>query len=274
MKIRLVFFILFLAGLFHGNKPFAQTPSAYKLPDNYRFDYEVTQEFAGKKNAADSSVVHFYYSKSGDYAAARLSGKARMKGNLFVVLTRDGNAVIFDEHDKKITIISVRKLVSDLAGLAKYIRMDSLMAGMREKRDGRDFQSVKTGKTKQLGNYASEEYSFSDNKGHKGTAWCARVDFYTQGDYILGALGANFLQMMNNRMAGNPFFQALIQSKTLVTTIAIADSTGGKKMVIQTISVDQVLTTISTESYSVNNYSNMTLPEIIQAEMKKGNNWQ
>jgi hypothetical protein len=41
---------------------------------------------------------------------------------------------------------------------------------------------------------------------------------------------------------------------------------------MHTLTIDPVSTTMSTKGYVVNDYSNMTLPEIFQAEMKKRNN--
>ena len=272
MKMKSVFALLLLACLLQGNISFSQTQTPYKLPDIYRFDYEVVQMLINNKNAADTSVMHFLYTKSGDYAAAIVGRKSSMKGNLVIVFTRDGNSIIFDEHKKNITVISVRKLISDLSGLAKWIRMDSLVANLQKKTDGKDFQSVKTGNTKEVGGYASEEYSVSDNKNDKASVWCTRVDFNTPGDYILGVGGVNILKMMSAHLTAHPLFQALTQTKTLITEIDFRDPANGNGMDMHTVSISQTPTMIPTAGYQVNNYSNMTLPEIFQAEMKKMNN--
>ena len=271
MKMKSLFSILFVSFLLNGNISVAQSQPLYQLPDSYRFDYEVTQVMAHKKNLGDTSVMHFLYTKSGDYAAARLNGKGNMRRNLLVVITNDGAVIIFNERNKNITIINIKKLISDLSGLTKWIRMDSLMANMRKKTDGNNFQSVKTGHTKQIGNYTSEEYSILDDKGHRGTVWCAKVDFNTQTDYILSAVGGNFLKMMSGRMTTHPLFQALTQPKTLVTDIETSDSAEGHRMNIHTLSINQSPVSISTSGYAVNDYSNMSIPEIFQAEMKKRN---
>jgi hypothetical protein len=272
MKMKSLFIVWALAGLIIGNKSFAQTQSLYKLPDVYTFDYQVTPVLFNKKNAADSSVMHFFYTKSGDYAAARITGKANRKGNLFIVLTSDGLGIVLDEHNKNITIVSVKKLDSDITGLMKWIRMDSIVAHMRNKMDGKEFQSMKTGNTQKIGVYTSEEYSVTGKKGHQGSVWCTKVDFNTQGDYIFGTIGGNWLKMMSSHLADHPLIQALTQPRTLVTAINIRDSTGGHEIEIQTVSIDHVSTTISTTGFVVNDYSNMTIPEIFQAEMKKRNN--
>ena len=270
--MKLLFAECLVVCLLSVNISIAQSQSTYQLPDSYHFDYEVTQVLVHKKNMADTSVMHFLYSKSGDYAAARISSRDNKKGNLLIVITNNGTSIIFDEQSKSITIISIRKLISDLSGLTKWIRMDSLMANLRKKTDGKEFQSVKTGNIKQIGNYTTEEYSVSDSKGRKATVWCAKVDFNTQTDYILAAVGGNFLQMMSSRMTTHPLFQALTQPKTLVTDMETRDSADGHSMNLHTVSISSSASTVTTSGWTVSNYSNMTLPEIFQEEMKKRNN--
>ncbi len=272
MKMKSFFIVLLFAGMFKGNVSVAQTPAPYQIPDMYRFDYSVEQMLTSKRHGADTSVMHFFYTKNGDYAAARISGKANRKGNLFMVLTRDGMGIIFDEHDKSITIVSLRKLAADLTGLTKWIRMDSLMAHMRKQGDENRFQSVKTGNTRPIGHYTAEEYSVTGKKEHKGSVWVTPVDFNTMGDYMLDAVGAGWLKMMMmNQQTAHPLFQAMTRPKTLVTGIDLSDSTGERVMEMHTVSIDPVTTTIPTTGYTINDYSNMTLPEIFQAEMKKRN---
>lgn len=271
MKMKTAFVLLFLVGILEGKESFAQAPAPYKLPETYHFDYSVEQVMAKKRPSADTSIMYFYYTKSGEYAAIRVSGKDGNKGNLFIVLTRDGTSVIFDEHKRNITIISGRKFASDFTGLTKWVRMDSLMANMHRKGDERNFQSVKTGKTKSMGNYTEEEYTINGKKGHQGFVWFAHVDFNTIGDYMLNATGAYWLKMISLQKTADPMFQALTQPKTLVTAINLKDSTGETVMDMHTISIELQTLSIPTIGYSVDDYSNMTLPEIFQAEMKKRN---
>ncbi len=272
MKVKFFLFVWLLAGLLVGNDSMAQSPSPYKLPESYHFDFEVTQMILHKENNSDTSTMHFFYTKSGEYAAAGINMKGDAKKNLLVVLANDGTAIIFNEYRKNITIINIRKLVSDLSEITKWIRMDSLMANMQKKTDGKEFQSVKTGNSKKVASYTSEEYSFSGSKAQRGSVWCAKVDFNTQMDYILGAVGGNLLSMMAGRMTTQPLIQVLLQPKTLITDIETIDSTGGHKINMHTININQISISFSTSGYMVNNYSNMSLHEIIRAEMNKRNN--
>ena len=271
MKMKSFFILLLFVTLLKGSVSFAQVPPPYQLPETYRFDYAVEQVHTGKRHATDSSVMHFFYTKSGDYAAVRIDGRQGRKGNLFIVLTREGMSIVFDEHKKTITIISVPKLVSGLSDLTKWIRMDSLIAHIHKKSEENRFQSVKTGKTKTTGNYTADEYSLSGRKDHQGSVWLAHVDFNTMGDYVLGAVGANWIKMIGYQKAADPLFQALTQPKTLVTAVDLRDSTGELAMEMHTVSINTVTTTIPTTGYTVTDYSKMTLPEIFQAEMKKRN---
>lgn len=266
------FYLLFLCfSLLGVNPSLAQPSSGYKLPDSFQFDYAVTQTVHHVKKIPDSSVMHFFYTKSGDYAGAEIGRNTNSKGNLFIIVTREGNTIIFDDHSKTVTVISIRKLASDLAGLTKWIKMDSIVANMRRRTDGREIKSVKTGNHKQLGNYTTEEYLVTDSRGHKGSVWCARMDFDTQGDYIMSAIGGNLIKMMSSNMPAHSLLQSLTQPRSLITEIAFSDSTGVRRIDLQTQSIDQVVKVVSTAGYSLNDYSNLTLPEIFQAEMKKRN---
>jgi hypothetical protein len=269
MNVKLFFLIFLFVGLMEQRASFAQSPAGFKLPDSFQFDYTVTQTIHHVKKMPDSSVIHFFYTKTGDYAAAEISRSADTRGNLFIVITREGNTAIFDDRNKTITVISIRKLVSELGELMKWIRMDSVVAHMRKRTDGKAWKSVKTGNQKQLGKYTSEEYIVTDSKGHNGSVWSAKMDFNTQGDYMMSALGGNLIKMMSSNMTNHPLLQALTQPRTLITGLEFNDSAGTRKLEMQTQSIDQVSKTVSISGYTVTDYSNMTLPEIFQAEMKK-----
>ena len=112
---------------------FGQTQSPYKLPDAFKFDFQVTQVITENRKSAEPDTAQFFYTQSGEYAAVSVSGRDGRKGNLLMVLTRDGIGVFFNGHNKNITIVSVRKLVSDLSGFMKWIRIDSIMFELKPK---------------------------------------------------------------------------------------------------------------------------------------------
>jgi hypothetical protein len=269
---KVCFFIgVTLLSLLGVQPSFAQAPIPYKLPDAFKFDYQVSQVITEKQKTADRDTLQFFYTQSGEYAAASVSGREGMKGNLLMILTRDGICIFFNEKHKNITIVSIRKLLSDMSGFMKWIRIDSLMSGMRAGMNQKDFKSAKTGTTKTLFGYSTEEYSVSDRKGQRGSVWFTKVDFNGPADYIFDAVGASYLKMMGAGMSDRPLLQALTRSKTLITEIDLKDSTGTKAMQMQTIQIGPFSKTVSISGYQVNDYSNMTAPEIFRAEMKKRN---
>ena len=272
MKSTFIIVILLFATVLSANRSIAQEPSSFKLPDTYHFDYEVVQVVEGKKDATDSCVLHFFYTKSGDYAAARINRKNASKEGWFIILSREGNGIILDNQKKNITVVNLHKLMSSFSNIAKYIKMDSLMAHLHQKGEGKHLESVKTGNTKQIGSYTADEYSVSDMKGHKSSIWCARVDFSTPVDYILGGGGGKMLKMMGQQMAAHPLFLALTQPKTMIVEIDGRDMQNGSGLNMHTESISQTSTEISTSGYKLNDYSNMTIPEIFQAEMNKRSN--
>ena len=79
------------------------------------------------------------------------------------------------------------------------------------------------------------------------------------------------IRMITGNASAQPLLQALTQPKTLLTEIELNDSTGTRQMELKTQGIDQVGRNVSVSGYSLNDYSNMTLPEIFQAEMKKRN---
>ena len=87
------FFLLFLFfGLMKITPSSAQTPSGYKLPDSFQFDYTVTQTVHHAKKVPDSSVMHFFYTKSGDYAGAEISRNAEARETYSSYLPGKGTA--------------------------------------------------------------------------------------------------------------------------------------------------------------------------------------
>jgi hypothetical protein len=271
MKKAYFFIGVALLGLMGMNPAFGQSQNPFKLPDTFKFNYQVTQVITEKNKTADRDTLQFFYTQSGEYAAASVPGRAGMKGNFLMVLTREGICIFFNEHNKNITIVSIRKLLSDLSGLMKWIRIDSLMSGLRAGTNQKDFKSARTGNTKTLFGYSTEEYSVSDRKGQRGSVWVTKVDFNGPADYIFDAVGAGYLKMMSGGMSDRPLLQALTRPKTLITEIDLKDSTGAKAMQMQTIQIGALSKTVSTAGYPVNDYSDMTIPEIFRAEMKKRN---
>jgi hypothetical protein len=258
----------------------AQTTPVYTLPDAFNFDYTLTQTISGKK-AGDSALVHYYYTKNGEYAAAEWSKNENKKGNLLIVLTKAGYVVVLNNREKEVTIVNPHKLMADVMGMLKWIRMDSLMAHMRMNQDSSDFHSTKTANTKSVGNYTATEYTVAHHR-RSGSVWITNVDFPTQSDYLMSMMGTSMISMMGNKgmgnkmamgdkMASHPLMQAMVQPKTLITEIEMPDSAGHHGLSLHTVSLAATPVNISVKGLTVNDYSNMTMREIFEAEMKRRN---
>ncbi len=268
MKKKTLFGCIILACGLVASPSFAQTQNAYVLPDHYHFDREVEQVFSNKKNAADSSRVFSYFANSGEYVGLRMQGTmTKHKG--WVIVTRTGNIIFFSDRDKTATVISIRKLVSDISGLTKWIKMDSVMAMMRHRTDGKEPRSIKTGKTKTISSYTAEEYSVTDSSGRSSTVWCAKVDFPVLIDYILGAGAGKWVPMISSKLQANPLLQAVVSAGTLVTEIQTSDSLGKTIKVLRTEDIRRTSMDFPTTGYTLIDYSSYSLVEIFHAEMTR-----
>lgn len=247
---------------------FAQTPNTYILPDHYHFDREVEQVFYGKKNEADSSRMFSYFANNGEYAGLNMQG-AMTKHKGWVILTRAGNIIFFNERDKTATVISIGKLMSDISNLTKWIKMDSVVAAMRHRMNGKEPGSIKTGKTKTINGYIADEYSVTDGSGRSSRVWCAKVDFPVPIDYILGAGAGKWIPAISSKLQANPLLQAVISPGTMVTDVQISDSLGKTFSVLRTDDIRRAPTDFPTAGYTEIDYSSYSLMEIFHAEMRR-----
>src|SRR5580765_7507711 len=108
---------------------FPQAKAPYQLPESFHFDYEVVQVATNKKNAGDTSSMHYFYTKSGDYAGMRVSGRKTSRENNFIIFTKDGDWVVIDDDKKTITILNMRNMMMNFANAAKGMKRDSLSGG-------------------------------------------------------------------------------------------------------------------------------------------------
>ncbi len=253
---------LMICLLLFAKTSYQQTTTSYQLPNSFSFDYEVVQSSENKKNG-DTATMHFFYTKSGDYAAVKISGRQGMMMNKFIIITKDGMGVIFDDDRKDVSVINTRNILSDLMSLARLMKKDTMY--MRDKFAGKNISAVKSGNTKQVSGYTAEEYKISDSGAYKASIWIAKVDFNTQLYYLMRAIG-NMPKMNNMQMPmqNNPLMQTLIDPKNLITEITTAESADGKGFNMHTTSITSSSMIKSTTGYKVNDYSNMDLRQMIE----------
>ena len=268
------YYFLFVLGicLQATNNGYSQEKPTYHLPEVYQFDHEVVQ-LTVANNSGHADTVHYYYAGNGEYAAMLVGGAKRGKTQSFLVFTKDGDWIMFDEDKKTITIINMRNMMKDLATLGKSMTRDSLGTRPKDKTVPGNVQSIKTGNSKMISGYKAEEYKITKKDGSIIQVWYAKVDFNTQLYYMLGMGGMGGMGTNPSRVNPgdqNSFLQTMAQPNTLLAEIDSDPSAhDGKTMAMYTQSISSTKTSKATGGYQVNNYSNMGMKDMIQAQGKK-----
>jgi hypothetical protein len=231
----------------------SQQQNAYKVPDSYNFDYEVAQQSnSANKNSGGVKTITYYYSQSGDYTAMKTDNK----NNTLIIFTKDGTTVIVDDQKKTITLFRMQNMIGDMSKMAaaQYNKNNPSATPPAVKHDSSNFKFSKTGSTKQISGYTAEEYSFSDNKGEKGSVWYAKVDFNTSLFFMMGAGAAPSGSTMNKYGTNAQSYPQLNDPHLLVVE-AENNAHPGEGLTTQSISKKSLV--IATNGYHINNLSNM-----------------
>ena len=231
----------------------SQQQTAYKVPDSYNFDFEVTQQAnSANKNSGGAKAITYYYSQSGDYTAM----KADDKNNNFIIFTKDGTTAIIDAQKKTITLFRMQNMMGDMSKIAEQYNKNNPSATTPPavKQDNSNFKFAKTGSTKQISGYTAEEYGYTNNKGEKGSVWYAKVDFNTSSFFMLGAGAAPSGPAMNKYGSAAPSYPQLNDPHLLVVEVENS-AHPGEGLTTQSISKKSLV--IATNGYHVNNLSNM-----------------
>jgi hypothetical protein len=246
---KIVYSILFLSALFFiPGAATSQQKAAYQVPDSYNFDYEVVQQV----NAAGKSptTITYYYSQTGDYTA--MSGDP--KNNNLVINTKDGNTIIIDNQKKSLVIMRMQNMMGDIGKIAEQYTKNNPSAVAPSKHDSSNFKFAKTGNTKQVSSYTSEEYGYTDSKGQKGSVWYAKVDFNASMFFMFGAGRSPASAGMNKYAPSSTSYPQFTDPHMLVTEME-SNNHPGDKMTTQSISKKSMV--ITTKGYAVTNLSNM-----------------
>ena len=244
----------FLLGMVILTMPFyvqSQAPAAYQVPDSYQFNYEVAQQVTSDNpNAGGPKSITYFYTTSGEYTALRASSKT----NMIMIYTKDGTMVIIDDQKKSITIFRMPSMMGDMSKIPQQYA--SKMPSASKDSSIGNFKSAKTGNTKQIGGYTAEEYSFTSDKGEKGSVWYAKVDFNTQQFFRMGAgnPSPNPNPMMMNRSPQAASYPQLNDPHLLVTETHISSHPGAG---LTTQSINKSSLVIQTKEYKIQNLSNM-----------------
>jgi hypothetical protein len=230
----------------------SQQQTAYKVPDSYNFDYEVTQQVnSANKKSGGANAITYYYSQNGDYTAM----KADNKNNNFIIFTKDGTTAIVDDQKKTITLFRMQNMIGDMSKIAEqYNKNNPSATPPAVKQDNSSFKFAKTGSTKQISGYTAEEYGYTNSKGEKGSVWYAKVDFNTSSFFMLGAGATPSGPAMNKYGSAATSYPQLNDPHLLV--VEAENSTHpGEGLTTQSIAKKSLV--IATNGYKVNNLSNM-----------------
>lgn len=230
----------------------AQQATAYKVPDSYNFDYEVVQQVnSSNKNSGGTKTIIYYYTQAGDYTAM----KADNKNSILMIYTKDGTTAIVDNEKKTITILRMQNMMGDLSKIAaQYNKNNPSATPSAGKHDSSNFKFAKTGSTKQISGYTSEEYSYTDSKGEKGSVWYAKVDFNAALFFMAGVGATMPSAAMNKYAPSTPSYPQLNDPHMLVTETE-SSAHSGDGLITQSISKKSLV--IATSGYRVNDLSNM-----------------
>ncbi len=226
----------------------SQQQAIYQVPDFYHFDYEVVQQVNSTgKNSNGAKTITYFYSQSGDYTAI----KADTKTNNLMINTKDGATIIVDDQKKTMTIFHMRTLLGDLSKVATE---KSKSTDSAPKHDSTNFKFAKTGNAKQISGYTAEEYSFTNNKGEKGTVWYAKVDFNTGLLFLFGAGLAPSAPAMNKYTQASTAYPQLSDPHLLFTETE-NNTHPGEGITTQSISKKTLI--IASKGYTINDLSKM-----------------
>ena len=272
-----------LAGiLLFGLKINAQDPEStaeYKVPENFRFNYQVVYE-VNDENKNTTRTMTYFFTNSGEFMGMQTPKEE--KGNSeFLIHTKDGKMLMFNEEhgsgnqktpQKTLTIMDMRKMRKGMGEVAKSMPKNEKKPEPEKKGTLDNFK--KTGKTKQIAGYAAEEYekffSEEDKNGklRSGTMsiWYAKVDFDPSMMFSLGMgslSGSGSASRTPSSQKNNMFGLGLTEKNYLLMEIDFSEKSGksGTGMKVQSVTKTSFIQ--GTSGYQVRNMAGMGLKDMM-----------
>jgi hypothetical protein len=262
----------------------------YKVPEAYSFDYKVVYNIDMDQKRAPETITYLF-TKSGDYMSIESPEMQKEKDMNFMVSTKDGMMITFSDKEgpgtpgkngKVITVMDMRSMfksgVESAAAIAKTMPKKEYSDTEKKKPNVDITNFVKTGRTKDFFGYPAEEYSrdFSAEENgtvHSGTVsvWYAKVDFDPEMMFSmgLGNLGGGGISRSktNQSLYGNIFVLGLTQKNWLMVEMDMTEKGGPNKAGMKVISLEKTNFSKRTEGYYVQNFSGMSMKEMMEKEM-------
>jgi hypothetical protein len=182
--------------------------------------------------------------------------------NSMVIFTKDGVTIAIDNDKKSIVIFRMSNMLSGFANNAASAKTNPSANAHHD--SAANYQSLKTGNTKQICGYPAEEYVVTDNKGEKAHVWYVKVDFNAQLFYTMAASGMKGPGNSDNSPQ-NPFQKSMSNPNLLVGEV---DAEKHPEHALTTESITKKEMVIATSGYNVRNMSNMSLQDMMQQKGK------
>ncbi len=282
--------MLFVLSILRTSGQEPQTAPQYKVPSVYNFDYKVVYEISKEENKT-IETTNYYFDKNGDYMSM-VTPKSEMDEDInFMIFEKNGLMITFgeeplpnnsDKNRKVLKVIDMRSMTKgseeSMAALAKTLSKKDKPETEKKKPDDLD-NFIKTGKTKQVFGYTSEEYSKQFTKDENGkersgtiSVWYAKVDFDPEMMFSLGMGNLRVGQSqskMEQTHPNNMFGLGLTQKNYLLTEMDIVEKGGKSGTAMKVVSIEKTTFSKSTEGYYIKNYSGMSMKEMMQKESEE-----
>ncbi len=264
--------------------------ATYKVPDDYRFDYKVVYELFNEDKKTTETAT-YYFTKNGDYMSIETSDSRKVGEMNFMIMTKDGLMVTFEDNSQAHSssnnhkVLRVMDMKSMSKGLEEGMTALSKAAPKKESSDAAKAKTntldnfVRTGRTRQFFGYSAEEYSkhfskIENGKQQSGTlsVWYARVDFNAESMFSMGLVSLANGQResaMRNSHQGNLFGMGIEKKDFLPVEIDYAEDGGKSGTAMKVVSLEKSDFSKSTAGYRIENYSGMTMSQMIQKEREE-----
>ncbi len=226
------------------------------IPTIINFDWQVKQRTRkdedDEKNGKAYNEVTYFFTTNGDYAAI----KPTDKDFSLMIYSKKGNTWIFDDTKKTITVMNMPKTVGEGGKMGKETAEKIKKAPLTKDRED-EYTITKTGKTKNLFGYTTEEYELKSKKiissgmaSKTGTVsfWYARVPFDPVKIYTMGVgRPADLTKMQNDPMLKNNITAIPVLNKNYLW---VETEAGGIKG-METLEIKKVNNTVTTAGYKI-----------------------
>ncbi len=290
MKKIVYLFIMIVLGVFKTNAQNDQQAPTYTVPAAYKFDYKVVYEI-NDKHKRSPETVSFYFPSNGEYMSME-TPESKNDDDELVVITKDGNLVSFSREAVPNGFGIKRKVLKVIDMKSMYKGIGEIAAAFGKEMPDKDKADkdtdasinldnfVKTGKTKNVFGYTAEEYSkhvsgVENGKERSGTVyvWYATVDFDPEMMFSmgLGALASGESQAKIHYSQPNNLLGMGISGKNyLLTELDFIEDNGKSENSMKVTDIGKTDFTKATTGYYVENYSGMSLTQMMEHEMGKG----